>query len=62
MEQYNDLIGRFFVQTLGYHKGETFECTGISIERGQVFMCGFWACGAYTYEPIDGGLKEITAN
>lgn len=59
MERYNNLIGLFFVQTVGYHKGETFECTGIHQEGGRVFMSGFWGCGAYTFEPVNGTLQQI---
>lgn len=58
MENYNNLVGRVFVQTAGYHKGETFECTSIHADRDGVFMGGFWACGAYTFEPVNGTLKE----
>lgn len=59
MEKYNNLIGCSFVQTTGYHKGEIFECTGIHQDRDGVFMSGFWACGSYTFEPINGTLKKI---
>lgn len=59
MEKYNNLIGCTFVQTTGYHKGDTFECTGIHQDRDGVFMSGFWACGAYTFEPINGTLQKI---
>ena len=61
MENYNNLVGRIFVETTGYHKGERFECTGIYRDRDGVFMSGFWACGAYTFEPVNGSLEEITA-
>jgi len=59
MDNYSNLIGRFFIETAGYHQGETFECTGITKDREGVFMRGFWACGAYTFEPVNGTLKEI---
>lgn len=61
MDKYNNLIGKKFVQTVGYHKGEIFECTAIHTDWDGVFMRGFWACGAYTFEPINGTLKAINA-
>lgn len=61
MDSYSNLVGRFFVQTVGFHKGETFECTGIHRDRDGVFMTGFWACGSYSFEPVNGTLKEIPA-
>lgn len=59
MENYNNLIGCIFIQTVGYHKGEKYECTGITKDRDGVFMRGFWECGAYTFEPVNGTLKRI---
>lgn len=57
----SNLVGRFFVETVGYHKGETFECTNVVTLRDGVYMAGFWACGSYSLELIRDTLQEITA-
>lgn len=53
-------VGKRFVETAGYHKGEKFECTSVHLDRDGWWMRGFWDCGAYTYELISTTtLKEI---
>ena len=55
-------VGCIFEQTIGYHKGEKFECTGIYEERGRLYYCASWECGAYTFEEMDGEKFKIVGH
>lgn len=55
-------VGCIFEQTIGYHKGEKFECMGIHEERGRLYYCASWECGAYTFEEMDGEKFKIVGH
>lgn len=56
------IIGCVFEQTIGYHKGERFECTGIHEKRGRLYFCALWECGAYTFEEMDDEKFKIVSH
>lgn len=55
-------VGCIFEQSIGYHKGEKFECTGIHEERGRLYYCASWECGAYTFEEMDSDKYTIVGH